>query len=88
LTLAKNAQKEFLIGQSSRSHAKYRRPSRKRRKFVPHCCQKNGAATSRQRCKTCRKSRWTTWTCRSCSIGHVAGRGVGLSCRCRCGDIV
>jgi len=27
LTLARNAQKEFLIGQSSRSHATYRRPS-------------------------------------------------------------
>jgi len=26
LTLARNAQKEFLIGQSSRSHATYRRP--------------------------------------------------------------
>jgi len=27
LTLARNAQKEFLIGQSSRSHGTYRRPS-------------------------------------------------------------
>jgi len=27
LTLARNAQKEFLIGQSSRSHTTYRRPS-------------------------------------------------------------
>jgi len=27
LILAKNARKEFLIGQSSRSHATYRRPS-------------------------------------------------------------
>jgi len=27
LTLARNAQKEFLIGQSSRLHATYRRPS-------------------------------------------------------------
>jgi len=27
LILARNAQKEFLIGQSSRSHATYRRPS-------------------------------------------------------------
>ena len=27
MTLAKNAQKEFLIGQSSRSHVTYRRPS-------------------------------------------------------------
>jgi len=27
LTLSRNAQKEFLIGQSSRSHATYRRPS-------------------------------------------------------------
>jgi len=27
LTMARNAQKEFLIDQSSRSHATYRRPS-------------------------------------------------------------
>jgi len=27
LTLARDAQKEFLIGQSSRSHATYRRPN-------------------------------------------------------------
>jgi len=27
VTLARNAQKEFLIGQGSRSHATYRRPS-------------------------------------------------------------
>jgi len=27
LTLARNAQKEFLIGQNSRSHATYRQPS-------------------------------------------------------------